>query len=200
MSDDTAHADILTAAAQNQVRSIVERLERLDQEKAEIAAQIKEVLAEAKGNGLSPKHLRKAVALRKIDRIKRQEDEAILDLYMAACGELPLFERTQDAPAERGIDSVTLNMGDGRSITGTPDQLAVAERMVRGVPEEQALYDQAVALVRRDGKASISYVQRRLQLGFNTASGLVERMQRERVVGAPNAAGKREIIGAEAVH
>lgn len=200
MSDDTAHADVLNATAQNQIRSIVERLERLEQEKAEVAAQIKEVLAEAKGNGLSPKLLRKAVALRKIDRAKRQEDEAILDLYMAALGEMPLFERAAPASDDRGIDTITLTMGDGSSVSGTPDQLAAAERMVRGVPEEQALYDQAVALVRRDGKASISYIQRRLQLDFNTASGLVERMQRERIVGAPNAAGKREIIGAEAVH
>lgn len=199
MSDDTAHAEVLNQAAQGQIRSIVERLERLEFEKAEIAAQVKEVLAEAKGNGFSPSMLRKVVSLRKIDRAKRQEDEAILELYMSACGELPLFERAAPEP-ERSIDTITLTMGDDRAITGTPDQLAAAERMVRGVPEEQALYDQAVALVRRDGKASISYIQRRLQLGFNTASGLVERMQRERIVGAPNAAGKREIIGAEAVH
>lgn len=98
MSDDTAHADVLTAAAQNQIRSIVERLERLEREKAEIAAQIKEVMAEAKGNGFSPKILRKAVSIRKQDRAKRQEEEAILDLYMGALGEAPLFERADPQP------------------------------------------------------------------------------------------------------
>lgn len=200
MSDESAHPDVLTASAQGQIRSIVERLERLEAEKAEIAAQIKEVLAEAKGNGFSPKILRKAVALRKIDRAKRQEDEAVLDLYMAACGELPLFEKAEEVSTDRGIDTVTLTMADGSSVSGTPDQLAVAERMVRGVPEDEALYDQAVALVLRDRKASTSYVQRRLQLGYNRASSLIERMQAEGVVGPPNSAGKREIIGAEAVH
>ena len=198
MSDDTAHADVLTSAAQGQIRSIVERLERLEQEKSEIAAQIKEVLAEAKGNGFSPKILRKAVSIRKQDRAKRQEEEAILDLYMSALGEAPLFERAREVDTDRGIDTVTLVMDDGSSVSGTPDQLAAAERMVRGVPEEQALYDQAVALVRRDGKASTSYVQRRLQLGYNHAASLIERMEREGVVGPPNHTGKREVVQLEA--
>jgi S-DNA-T family DNA segregation ATPase FtsK/SpoIIIE len=52
-----------------------------------------------------------------------------------------------------------------------------------------------VALVRRDRKASASYVQRRLQLGFNHAASLIERMQAEGVVGPPNHAGKREVLG-----
>lgn len=183
MSDDSSHTDTLNQAAQGQIRSIVERLERLEQEKAEVAAQIKEVLAEAKGNGLSPTMLRKAVRLRKIDRAKRQEDEAILDLYMSALGELPLFERAKPSAPERSTE-----------VAATPDQLAVAERMDRGAPQDQALYDQAVALVRRDGNASVSHIQRCLQLGFNRASSLIEQMGVEGVVGRPNSAGHREIL------
>lgn len=198
MSDDNAHGDILNQAAQGQLQSIVARIERLEQEKAEIAEQIKEVYAEAKGNGYDVKIIRKAVRIRKQDRAKRLEEDAVLDTYMIALGDGPLFERARQEPEEKGIDTITLTMGDGSSVSGTPDQLAAAERMVRGVPEEQALYDQAVALVRRDGKASTSYVQRRLKLGFNHAASLIERMEREGVVGPPNHAGKRDVLQLEA--
>ena len=59
MTDDTAHGDILTSASQGQLRSVIERIERLEQEKTEIAEQITEVFAEAKGNGFDVKVLRK---------------------------------------------------------------------------------------------------------------------------------------------
>ncbi|MDP3299128.1 MAG: DUF2312 domain-containing protein, partial [Phenylobacterium sp.] len=64
------------------------RIERLELEKSEVAEQIKEVFAEAKGNGFDVKVLRKVVRLRKQDRAKRQEEEAILDLYLSALGEI----------------------------------------------------------------------------------------------------------------
>jgi uncharacterized protein (UPF0335 family) len=88
MSDDNAHGDILNQAAQGQLKSIIERIERLDQEKSEIAEQIKEVFAEAAGNGFDKKVLRKVVRLRKQDRAKRLEEEAITDLYLSALGEI----------------------------------------------------------------------------------------------------------------
>jgi S-DNA-T family DNA segregation ATPase FtsK/SpoIIIE len=56
------------------------------------------------------------------------------------------------------------------------------------------LYDQAVALVLRDRKASTSYIQRRLQIGYNRAASLMERMENENIVGPANHAGKREIL------
>jgi uncharacterized protein (UPF0335 family) len=89
MADDASdHPDVLNATAQTQLKSIVERIERLEQEKAEIAEQIKEVFAEAKGNGFDVKVLRKIVRIRKQDRAKRMEEEAILDLYLSALGEV----------------------------------------------------------------------------------------------------------------
>ena len=89
MADDaSAHPDVLNQAAQGQLKSIIERIERLEVEKGEIAEQIKEVFAEAKGNGFDVKILRKVVRLRKQDRAKRQEEDAILDLYLAALGEI----------------------------------------------------------------------------------------------------------------
>lgn len=85
---DTPHADVLNATAQGQIKSIIDRVERLEIEKAEIAEQIKEIYLEAKGNGYDTKALKKVVRLRRIDRAKRQEEDAILDLYLSAVGEL----------------------------------------------------------------------------------------------------------------
>lgn len=84
--DASAHPDVLNGAAQQQLKSIIERIEKLEAEKAEIAEEIKEVYAEAKGNGYDVPTLRKVVRLRKKDAAKRQEEEAILDLYMSAVG------------------------------------------------------------------------------------------------------------------
>lgn len=56
------------------------------------------------------------------------------------------------------------------------------------------LYNKAVAIVRRDKKASISYVQRQLRLGYNRAATLIERMEQEGIITPPNISGKREIV------
>ncbi len=63
-----------------------------------------------------------------------------------------------------------------------------------GAGEGGDLYQQAVQIVTRDRKASTSYIQRRLQIGYNRAASLMERMEQEGVVGQPNHAGKREIL------
>lgn len=86
--DASAHPDVLNQTAQGQIKSIVERIERLNAEKAEVAEQIKEVFSEAKGNGFDVSILRKVIALRRRDRAKRMEEEAILDLYLSAIGEI----------------------------------------------------------------------------------------------------------------
>jgi uncharacterized protein (UPF0335 family) len=72
--------------AADQLRSIVERIERLEEEKQALADDIKEVYAEAKANGYDTKTLRTVVRLRKQDKSERAEQEALLDLYMAALG------------------------------------------------------------------------------------------------------------------
>lgn len=86
MADDASHADILNQTAQGQLKSIIERIERIEQEKSEIAEQIKEVFSEAKGNGFDAKILRKVIRIRKQDAAKRQEEDSILDLYLSALG------------------------------------------------------------------------------------------------------------------
>ncbi|MBB3952160.1 DUF2312 domain-containing protein [Aureimonas jatrophae] len=72
--------------AQDQLRSFVERIERLEEEKKTISDDIKDVYAEAKGTGFDIKVLRKVISLRKQDANERQEQEAILDLYLQALG------------------------------------------------------------------------------------------------------------------
>jgi uncharacterized protein (UPF0335 family) len=88
MSDKSAHPDVLNTSAQNQLKAILERVERLQIEKDQVSEQIKEVFAEAKGNGFDTKIIKKVLRIRKQDRAKRQEEESLLDLYLAAVGEI----------------------------------------------------------------------------------------------------------------
>jgi uncharacterized protein (UPF0335 family) len=85
-------ADTKTTFAQGQLRSIVERIERLEEEKKTIAADIKEVYAEAKGHGFDTKILRKVITLRKKEAAEREEEQSMLDLYLSALGMMPAAE------------------------------------------------------------------------------------------------------------
>jgi uncharacterized protein (UPF0335 family) len=89
MNDMNDESFSTTAVAAGQLKSIIERIERLEEEKKEIAEQIKEVYAEAKANGFDAKTLRKVVSLRKRSTEDRQEEQALLDLYLHALGMLP---------------------------------------------------------------------------------------------------------------
>ena len=77
---------------------------------------------------------------------------------------------------------------------GDEEQEEAIEGAFAGGDGANDLYDHAVAVVTRDRKASTSYIQRRLQIGYNRAASLMERMEKEGVVGAANHAGKREIL------
>ncbi len=88
MADDAATIDTLNSTAQGKLKSIIERIERLEEDKAAVANDLKEVYAEAKGEGFDTKILRKVVRLRKQDTAKRQEEEALIDLYISAIGGL----------------------------------------------------------------------------------------------------------------
>lgn len=80
---DTVSSD---SVAQDQLRAFVERIERMEEEKKAIADDIRDIYAEAKGNGFDTKVLRQVVKIRKQDRSERLEQEALLDLYLAALG------------------------------------------------------------------------------------------------------------------
>ncbi|HAH10999.1 MAG TPA: DUF2312 domain-containing protein [Alphaproteobacteria bacterium] len=75
-----------TSFAKDQLKSIIERIERLEEEKAALANDIKEVYAEAKGTGFDTKAIRKIIRIRKQDSAEREEEDAILELYMSALG------------------------------------------------------------------------------------------------------------------
>lgn len=74
--------------AADRLRSIVQRIERLEEEKKALAADIREVFAEAKSAGFDTKILRQVLKLRKLDRAERQEQEALVELYQQALGML----------------------------------------------------------------------------------------------------------------
>ena len=83
MKEDEAPA---TRFAKDQLKAIIERIERLEEEKKAISDDIKDVYAEAKGTGYDVKIIRKIVSIRKQDQDKRREEEEILDLYLQALG------------------------------------------------------------------------------------------------------------------
>jgi uncharacterized protein (UPF0335 family) len=70
--------------AKDQLKSFVERIERLETEKAELAADVREVYAEAKGNGFDTKIMRQVIKLRKLEPADRNEQDELLDLYRKA--------------------------------------------------------------------------------------------------------------------
>lgn len=72
--------------AKDHLKSFIERIERLEEEKKALASDITEVYSEAKGSGFDVKIMRQVVALRRLDTADRQEQEAILDLYLSALG------------------------------------------------------------------------------------------------------------------
>lgn len=78
-------ADDQTVAA-GELRSLIERIERLEEEKKDLADDIKEIYSEAKGRGFDTKAIRAIVRMRKKDAAERQEEQAILELYLAALG------------------------------------------------------------------------------------------------------------------
>ncbi len=98
--------------------------------------------------------------------------------------------KTQGRPEY--LDAVTSDEED----EAPEEDVAVFDKSAMG--EEGDHYEQAIAVVLRDRKASTSYIQRRLQIGYNKAASLMERMEQEGIVGPANHAGKREILATRA--
>ncbi len=88
MTDTTATtgSDTVTSVAGQELRQFIERFERLEAEKKDIADAQKEVMAEAKGRGYDTKVMRKVIAIRKRDANDLAEEEAVLDMYKSALG------------------------------------------------------------------------------------------------------------------
>jgi uncharacterized protein (UPF0335 family) len=84
-------ADVAGVAG-DRLKSFIERIERLEEEKRALAEDIKEVYAEAKGTGFDTKVMRQLIKLRKMDKDDLDEQETLLDVYKRAIGMLPSFE------------------------------------------------------------------------------------------------------------
>jgi len=82
LSDETGNT------ARNHLRAYIDRIERLEEEKAALMGDIREVYAEAKGAGFDPKIMRQVIRIRKMEPDKRQEQEYVLDTYLSALGML----------------------------------------------------------------------------------------------------------------
>ncbi len=95
------------------------------------------------------------------------------------------YLKTQGAP--QYLDAITADDDEDGDYGGGPSGTG-------NLADSDDPYDQAVAIVLRDGKASTSYVQRRLGIGYNRAASLIERMEQEGIIGPANHAGKREIL------
>jgi uncharacterized protein (UPF0335 family) len=78
--------------AGDRLRSFIERIERLEEERRALSADIKEVYAEAKGTGFDPKIMRQLIRLRRMDKDDLNEQESLLDVYKRALGMLPAEE------------------------------------------------------------------------------------------------------------
>ena len=156
--------------AADQLRSIIERVEKLEEEKVGIAADIREVFAEAKGNGFDVKAIRTIIKMRKVDEAEREEAETVLDTYLHALGMIPDFEE--------------------------PELPFRTEQE----PSDDELYEKAVVVVREHGRGSASLVQRSLLIGYNRAASLIERMEQEGIVSPANHVGKREVLKPDTPH
>jgi uncharacterized protein (UPF0335 family) len=85
--------DAKVSFAEGQLKSLVERIERLEEEKRALSGDLKEVYAEAKGHGFDTKILRKVVALRRKDAVEREEEDTMVTLYMSALSSTPAEAR-----------------------------------------------------------------------------------------------------------
>ena len=109
------------AIAADELRLLIERVERLEEEKAALSADIKDVYAEAKARGFDTRTMREVVKLRKLERHVREEREALLDTYKAALGmdyaETPLGRSVMERVAEQINEGA---LGPGVTATFTP--------------------------------------------------------------------------------
>jgi uncharacterized protein (UPF0335 family) len=173
----TTMSDVI---ASDQLRLLIERIERLEEEKKGIADDIKDVYGEAKSTGFDVKTIRAIIQLRKMDVNSRREAEALLDTYKAALGML------DGTPLGRWAVERLHPVDDAPTDASSTD--------------DEELYTAAVKLVTDNANASTSWLQRQLRVGYNQATRLIERMEREGLVTKPDHVGRRELAGATAEH
>lgn len=195
MSEGTIAADAL--------RLFIERIEGLEEEKKGAADAIRDVYLEAKASGYDVKTMRAIIRLRKMEPHDRAEAEALLETYKNALG----------------MDGGTPDMFEGhdgrRAVAGFAEHLAdmdakgigVAMAAGGGPPVplndaagEDGLYPRALELVIEHQKASTSWLQRQLRIGYNSVARLIERMEAAGVVSPADARGRREVLTEDVGH
>ena len=170
--------------AAQQLRSFIERIEKLESEKQAIAEDIKEVKAGAKAVGFEIKAINRVLALRKLDPSERQELDSITDTYLHAIegGQMP--ESTSEGTAKAEAEP--------QAEAGESPTLETAQ----AVSGDDDSYAEALRIVTQTGRPSISYLQRRLKVGYNHAADLMERMESAGIVSSPGPDGARQVLKA----
>jgi uncharacterized protein (UPF0335 family) len=157
----------------NQLRLFMERIDRLEEEKKGIGDDIRDVYAEAKSQGYDAKIMRALRNLMKMSSDDRANYEAVLDTYKVAVG----------------LDGTPL--GDYRETKDPPSALHVA---VQEAAVEAIRIVDARRVVRESGMASVSHLQRSMRVGYNAAARLMDALEAEGSVSAPDAQGKRTVV------
>ena len=163
--------------AADRLRIGIERIERLEEEKKGVGDDIKDVYLEMKSEGYDTKIIRQIIRLRKMEPHDRREMQEVLETYLAALG-------MTDAPP-----SPPPTMFDGHD--GRPDPTTPAPAPGSSTAE---LFQTAMNLVVDHQKASPSWLQRQLRIGYNAASRLVEQLEEHGVVGPPDHVGRRDVL------
>lgn len=162
--------------AADQLRLLIERIERLEEEKKGINDDIKDVYLEAKATGYDAKIMRQIIRLRKMEPHHRQEMQAVLETYLAALG-------MEDGP---GRQTEMYQGHDGRPDPKTPAPAPTADDAER--------FTAALNLVVDHQNASTSWLQRQMRIGYNQAARLVDELETRGVVGPPDHIGKRAVL------
>jgi uncharacterized protein (UPF0335 family) len=172
-----------TRVARDQLRSYVERIERLQEEKKAITDDINEVKAEAKANGYDLPALNAVIKLRKMESHERQEHLALVDLYSGALGMTPIEQHIEKTEKAEKSENNVVNMSDKRP-----------QKRKKGQTIEDDIAAAHQLLSESAGKCSTSYVQRGLSIGYNRAAQIIEILEERKIVSPANHVGKRKLL------
>jgi len=194
--------------AHEALKSFIERVERLAVEKQAISDDIKDIYAEAKSTGFDPKIMKQVVKLRKMDEHKRNEEEALLDVYKDAVGMTPLEEYATQSLDQAYKPKETADKVDENTMRQTvsdayfppleeDNHISTSETddgtlVIKLTPKED-LFDRAVEIIFKDNKCSSSYLQRQLKIGYNRAASIVDQLQNKKYVSTADKVGKRTV-------
>ena len=157
------------------LKSYVERIERLNSEKATLVDDIKDIYADAKSTGFDPKIIRLVVKRRSMDKNDLAEQAAMLDLYESALANTPI---------ERHIQKSTPEKKENGSV----------EKKERNAAADQTLKAEALDYIKGEKSISLLKLQRKFQIGYNRAALLIDLLLEEGFLGTPDKDGNRPVL------